>query len=283
MLNFLKQKPRRDIEFSYGGTSIILPGEHLLPKYRKIHRLYDAFLGHLVKYIEPKSTVIDVGANCGDTLILMFKENYNLYYICIEPDPIYFAYLSNNAQKISKGYPQGNISLIKSLVGASIDGVELVGNNGTKKAVPSQGAHSIRPQKLDSILFEEKTQKVRLIKSDVDGFDYDVINSAMEVIKNHKPILFFECDCDNEIQLQNYIKTTIDLEKIGYVKWVIFDNFGEVVLKTNNVKDLHQLLAYVNRQNNKRSTRTIWYFDILACVDADRNLIDKVVDDYLLI
>lgn len=56
------------IEYHYKEYSIKLPANHMLPVYQKYHPKYDRFLPHLVKYIEPSDTVIDVGANVGDTL-----------------------------------------------------------------------------------------------------------------------------------------------------------------------------------------------------------------------
>src|SRR5574340_220037 len=77
----LKKKLGINIEYQYTTFTILLPADHLLPDYQQSHKLYDRFLPHLVNYIEPKATVIDVGANCGDTLAAMYESNKSLTYI----------------------------------------------------------------------------------------------------------------------------------------------------------------------------------------------------------
>jgi hypothetical protein len=42
-----------------------------------------------------------------------------------------------------------------------------------------------------------------------------------------------------------------------------------------------QLCDYLWRQNIGRSTRTIWYYDVLAATAKDGALVDKVIDDYI--
>ena len=66
------------IEYKYNDFSILLPADHMLPLYQKVHKKYDKFLPHLVKYIKNYSTIIDVGANCGDTLAGMVDANKNI-------------------------------------------------------------------------------------------------------------------------------------------------------------------------------------------------------------
>ena len=70
-----------DTEYRFADFSIVLPADHALPIYQKAHRLYDRFLPHLSKYIESGSTVIDVGANCGDTVAAMFAARSKIFPI----------------------------------------------------------------------------------------------------------------------------------------------------------------------------------------------------------
>src|ERR1700733_8209743 len=101
-------------ECHYRGFSITLPAEHFLPLYRSIHRTYDRFLPHLVRYLESNTTVIDVGANCGDTLAGMYDANNQLKYLCIEPDDVFFDYLSENAERMRASKYGASITLHKA-------------------------------------------------------------------------------------------------------------------------------------------------------------------------
>jgi FkbM family methyltransferase len=270
-----------DIQYQYNSFSIMLPAEHLLPSYQKRHKLYDRFLPHLVKYLAPGSTVVDVGANCGDTLAAMYESNRSLAFICVEPDQMFFKYLENNVLRIREFDENATIKTVNSLVGKHITSASLEGNGGTRRAVVCDRIIAESSLSLDDILSQGKVTHIRLLKSDVDGFDYDVIDSAESIIEADAPILFFECQFDQAFQKIGYEKMIAILEVKGYGEWVIFDNYGEVVLRTGDIQIVKQLFDYVWRQNTGRSTRTICYYDILAVTQRDSNLIARVLGDYI--
>ena len=54
------------------------------------------------------------------------------------------------------------------------------------------------------------------------------------------------------------------------------------MLQTSEIKIIKQLLEYIERQNNKESTRTIYYFDILAVHKNDTLNIDDLISKFLL-
>src|SRR5260221_6312403 len=108
-LKMLKQGTRSLLglktEYRYRNFSIRLPADHLLPFYQSMYGTYDKFLPHLVRYLQPPATVIDVGANCGDTLAGMYDANDRLSYISVEPDEAFFQYLSENALRMRNSNP----------------------------------------------------------------------------------------------------------------------------------------------------------------------------------
>ena len=266
---------------TFGAYSIVLPSFHLLPKYQREHRLYDRFLPHLASHLPPNSTVIDVGANCGDTLAGMLAANPSLSMVCIEPDDVFFEYLTRNVARIQAVTPTAAIKTVKALVGKSIAQAQLHGSRGTAKAVVGNGEKSKKSQTLDSIANDCGLTGVSLVKSDVDGFDYDVIDSAEQVLRKYQPILFFECFFDNDEQRASLKRTLRMLESTGYSNWVVFDNFGELVLRTEQIEHVDQLLDYCWRQNIGRSTRTIYYFDLLVSTPSRNEWVDKVLTSYV--
>ncbi len=286
---FLKQGTRSLLglktEYRYRNFSIRLPAGHLLPFYQSMHRTYDRFLPQLVRHLEPNSTVIDVGANCGDTLAGMYDSNDRLSYICVEPDGVFFEYLSENARRMRDSNPGASIRLHKALVGKGVSQAALEGSGGTKHAVQVDGplpvAKSMFSVTLDSLLLPMASGRVELLKSDVDGFDFDVLDSAANLIAQHLPILFFECYFDDLQQKHGYQKTIAALQQGGYCTWIIFDNYGDVVLQTREIDAVFQLFDYVDRQNAGHMTRTIHYFDLLAGTERHAALLTTVVSDYL--
>jgi FkbM family methyltransferase len=272
-------------EYHYRNFSIRLPADHLLPFYQSLHGTYDKFLPHLVRYLEPNATVIDVGANCGDTLAGMYDANDRLSYICVEPDEVFFRYLSENALRMRTSNPGASIRLYKALVGKGVRQAALEGSGGTKHAVQVdeslRAAKAIPSTTLDSLVLPMQSGRVELLKSDVDGFDFDVLDSAATLIAEHLPILFFECHFGDLNQKYGYQKTIAVLQRSGYRAWTVFDNYGDVVLRTREIEALFQLFDYVDRQNAGLTTRTIHYFDVLASTERHEALLTTAVSDYL--
>ena len=272
-------------EYRYRNFSIRLPANHLLPFYQSMYGTYDKFLPHLVRYLEPHATVIDVGANCGDTLAGMYDSNNQLSYICVEPDEVFFEYLSENAQRMRNSFPGSSIRLYRALVGKGVSLAALEGSGGTKHAVQVDAslpaANAIFSVTLDSLILPTQLGRVELLKSDVDGFDFDVLDSAARIIAEHLPILFFEYYFVDLNQKYGYQKTIAALQRSGYCVWTVFDNYGDVVLRTRDIDALFQLIDYVERQNAGNLTRTIHYFDVMAGTARHEALLTMTVSDYL--
>jgi FkbM family methyltransferase len=266
---------------NFGPLSITLPRDHALPRNLKEHPLYDRFLPYLAARLPAGSTVIDVGANCGDTLAGMLAANSTLRFACIEPDDVFFDYLERNIKRIRGVLPDATIDAIKALVGKEVSKAHLQTNNGTSRSVLSEDPQAKSARSLDDIVRESSLENISLLKSDVDGFDYDVLNSAEQVIRERTPLVFFECFMENEKQRAGYKGALGMLRDAAYRDWVAFDNFGELVLRTREVAQIEQLLDYTWRQTAGRSTRTINYVDVLCGTERHAALLDEVASGYL--
>jgi hypothetical protein len=175
-------------------------------------------------------------------------------------------------------FPSINVITVKSLIGKNISNVVLEGKSGTKHAVPGSGKMNCKS--LDEILSDITIPPVVLLKTDVDGFDFDVINSSRGLLIEQQPIIFFECQTDFEYQKEDFETTILDLSLMGYDNWTIFDNFGALLLSTRDIQQIYCLMEYVWLQNIKKATRTIYYFDILASTDKHIPLLETILNDY---
>lgn len=193
-----------DQKHSIGGVYVDLPADHMLPVYQKKFQNYDRFVPHLVKSLPKESIVLDVGANVGDTAAAMVAANSSLKYICIEGDSDFYKYLIKNIMKIQKVYPQSYIDPRQYLVGTPKGSVALEGSGGTKHAIASDGASAQFAVPLDRIVPEEDSQRISLIKIDVDGYDHEVIESANTLLSVNEPLVYFECYYDNRDQFEAY-------------------------------------------------------------------------------
>ena len=81
--------------------SLILPPGHLLSIYNYLYPKYDQFISKLVTKIDYNKSVIDIGANIGDTLFRLYQNNPKLRYYSIEADEYFFNYLKKNKKELS--------------------------------------------------------------------------------------------------------------------------------------------------------------------------------------
>jgi FkbM family methyltransferase len=264
----------------FGPFSIVLPADHALPRSLKEHPLYDRFLPFLASKLPRGSSVIDVGANVGDTVASMLAKNDSLQFTCVEPDDVFFEYLQRNIGIVQGASPHASVRAVKTLVGKTLGSAELQSHNGTAHAVASQGHQAKSARTLDDIAKEAELRNISLLKVDVDGFDYDVLDSAEQIIREHEPLLFFECYVSTAEQLGGFKQTMKSLAQSRYDNWLVFDNFGELILRTREVSHVEQLVDYCWRQTSGRSTRTINYLDVLCATPRHATLFDEVASGY---
>ena len=265
--------------YNINGVSISIDYMHKLPNYQSDHPDYDKFLPHLVKYLAKDSLVIDIGANIGDTLAGMVGSNDKLKYLCIEAAEEFFNDLEKNTKSLKSQNADLQIRIIKQFVGKDIDNVNLVGMKSTKHAILDGG--KIKSKTLSLILSDlnMEQEKLALLKTDIDGFDWDVIRSSYELLTNH-PYIYFECQYESHEQLNNYKEMFTELQVIGYSNFAFFDNFGNYICTINNLENIHELLSYIERQNFYKSTRTINYYDILAYSSDKMNEMKQIINKY---
>jgi FkbM family methyltransferase len=259
--------------YACGPCEIVLPPDHKLPEYQRRHPRYDRFLPHLAAYIPATAAVIDVGANCGDTVAAMVGGNARLHYLCIEPDETFYRYLRGNLERLAAARPGIRIDTVRALVGKQVQSASLEGEGGTKHARPGPGGEIATT--VDRIVEGRLLPPVWLLKSDVDGFD-----SAMGVIARDHPVLFFECQPLTEQQKSGFASLLPCLGQAGYTHWSVFDNFGELMLRDVEPLQIEQLMEYVWRQHQGQATRTIYYCDILASTERDAPRVAEALDSY---
>ena len=267
--------------YQINNYSIQIDFTHRLPDYQSVHPFYDRFLPHLVQYLPENSLVIDVGANVGDTLVAMVGNNDKLEYLCVEASSDFFSDLEKNVKHLKSQNSNLRISLVNELVGRDVTDVGLDGQGGTKHAIVGGG--DIKSKTMLSILKELRVEHslLSLLKTDVDGFDWDVIRSSYEILK-HNPYVYFECQYDNFEQLDSYKEMFSEMISIGYSKFAFFDNFGQYILSTEKFSEIMDLLDYVKRQNFYNSTRTYDYYDVLAFSNDKYEEVNSLISEYAL-
>ena len=272
---------------------IKLDSGHALPTYKKEHINYDRFLPHLVGFInDENSIVVDIGANYGDTMAALAISNSNLTYICIEADIDFYDYLLHNIERVRSSIPTLSVLPFLAFLGKNIFPIKMEGKSGAKHAVVSNENTNVYERaripvmplsRIIASLATHPDSCIRLLKTDTDGYDYDALDASQDVIERFNPIIYFECFFDSDYQLKGYQETLTRLSALGYVNGVVFDNFGGIVLRShgmNLLPDIFFLIDYLNNQNKKLTSRTIYYYDICLFTEADYSLDDQAIATY---
>ena len=231
-----------DQKIKIGSRIMVLPPEHPLSMWTSLYKDYDNFLPKLVKEMSSNESIIDIGANVGDTLFRFIDTNSKPNYFSIEADQYFFKYLKKNKGLLEKDI-QDRVTLINELVGNNLKGhLTQKSNLGSKFLVESPDG--LETKSLDKIIIDGNIQNIKLIKVDVDGYDYNVLLSAMNEIKKNKPSLFFEYMSLNKTE---YIELIKKLYEIGYSEWTIINNYGSAIFENKHYKDV---LDYIDSEKN---------------------------------
>jgi len=155
-------------------------------------------------------------------------------------------------------------------------------SEGTAKAIVDETSKTkIETETLDQIVSTQDYQKVSLIFTDTDGFDYDVIYSAEGIIDASQPVIFFEFMCTSNEVLNDYQKLLEYLEAKNYVDFAIFDNFGNLMSRQSKKSAVLNLAHYALLQNRKVGTRTIYYLDVLTWTAKNCDMINEVISNFI--
>lgn len=223
------------IRYELDGTILLLPLSHQLPFIRASHPKYSTNVARIAaialsKY--PDLSMIDIGANIGDTVAIVRHDAY-FPIMCIDGDPIFFSILEKNAQAWTDVY------LVQSFVG-DINGAtptRIIAERGTARLIADTrgNGNSTRTETLTNILSAHPTfTPPRLIKIDTDGFDLKIVTHELSLIERLRPIIFLEYDPYFFEQHQSDGHALFHkLSSIGYDAALIFDNTGEFLAYMN--------------------------------------------------
>jgi FkbM family methyltransferase len=186
----------------------------------------------ILHYLQPNTDFLDIGANIGlislGVLLKAKKQNIPIHTVhCFECDTSHFNLLQKNTSNYN------NIQLYPFAISNKYELCKMtqctlnLGGNYIHQTVndqqPTNYDHPCYPilgsypqqhvftpaMSLDSILYQFKN-KISVIKIDVEGFELNALNGAIQLIQLHRPILLIEIW---EINLDKIIKL---LDSLNY-------------------------------------------------------------------
>ena len=262
-----------------GQYTLKLPAGHWLDANQAMHPHYDEALGEIARIVYdkyPTCVAVDIGANVGDSAALM-RKYHPLHVICIEADPVYLPYLHENAKQI------GDIRVEACYVGPrseTIDPERIIRSHGAATILPAgQGTsgNGLPMRPLDEIVESHAADGlVRLLKTDTDGCDFDIIVGSAAYLTRQKPVLFFEYDpgwADGGPEKAHDAMRV--LASAGYRKYVVFTNCGDFLLTTDNVELFDELNVFLRRVRDRQGS-LIRYLDVAAFAAEDLDLFSRL-------
>ena len=269
-------KKGNTVYLNIGDFTLALPKTHMLPEYLAIHPYYSMNLGRIAGYIQEffkNFTIIDVGANIGDSVALIRSAGIQTKIHCIEGEPEFLKYLEQNIRQFE------GIIVHKTYLGdtlASIDIENINSREGTSKieteatGISANGLHIIPLDQLNADF-----TGLKLLKIDTDGYDFKILRGAKETLAKYKPVIFAEYSPRDFVQVDpGYMKVFDMLAALGYDKIIFYDNYGVLLTvgSTSQINDITILSEYVL---NKKASFP--YFDICIFHRDDDELFSNIL------
>lgn len=248
-----------------GDFLLAFPDDHRLPEIQRVDVLYDRGWKHALRSIgsaRPRSTIIDVGANVGDTAAFIRSHTKNPI-LCVEGGDDFIPYLRHNVDIIGK-----DIRVIEDFVAPQADfKASYTSETGTGRLVPDTNA-DFSSVSLSDVLRAARDLGdggIALFKSDTDGMDAILISEALDLCPNTP--LFFECDYR--------LTQTADGKDIwsgifGDLKnrkssMIVFDNHGLPMMCMDcvDVDIINDIQGWIHCQHQLHSVRT-HYIDLVV-------------------
>jgi FkbM family methyltransferase len=157
---------------------------------------------YLLDYLENSEVILDIGANIGQTSFNIIgtqqKKGLNPVVHAFEPYPQTFKKLETNKTLNSgisvKTY---NLGLGRKKGMLHMTQHSPLNSGGFRMTDESDNSISVPVISLDEFVSENQLTKIDFIKIDVEGFEVQVLEGALETLKTFRPILVFEYSLEN--------------------------------------------------------------------------------------
>jgi FkbM family methyltransferase len=215
----------------------------------------------------PDAPMIDVGANVGDTAVLM-RRGATGPILCIEGSPRYAALCRRNLESIPR------VTVVNAFVdtGRAIN-ARIDENKGSGSAVFDETCET-PTYSLAQAAAQFGFAGAKLVKIDTDGFDGRIIQAALPWLSSAQPVLFWELDLtSDEAHSGPGLDVLRSLAEIGYDQLMFYSNTGDYIVTADALDSdlLDDLTWYTSKRANRLRVPPA-YADVCAFPRMDRDL-----------
>ena len=265
------------IRFQYGQFFLKCDSSHHLPKILNDLPNFGRNLADVINALEVREPrVIDIGANIGDTAILLARFAPGATVLCIEGDARFMSDLKCNTSQIN------GVTIAQGILSdrtAEVRG-KFTDEKGTAHVVLNEGSDLLRVQTLDDLLTAyPEFSSPDVLKIDTDGFEPAILRGAKGVLSSSKPVVFYEWhpECYNMAGEDN-ISHADFLMELGYEGFTIFTNRGELLLHIR--RPGHEVWESFARFSGERRRIDNCHFDVAAFPTERLNAWDRLWGHY---
>ena len=163
-----------------------------------IHGIHEPLTTHLVnEEIRSGMKIIDIGSNIGYYAILesrLVGKSGKIF--SIEPSPTNFELLKENLELQN----EKNFELYNLAIGDKNEEIEFLISKksnwskikGKTDIVGENEVIKVSSKTLDEFCEQNKIENIDLIRMDVEGYEFNIINGAEKILKKFKPIIMIE-------------------------------------------------------------------------------------------
>lgn len=263
--------PDRPVRRQVRGVEMLLPRRHVLPYLAADDRPYAHNLVDLAVRLgaaaEEELVVLDVGANVGDSTLLI-RDRVACRTVCVEGDPQWLRYLEQNVGHLT------DVSIEPSLLAGDgeVGFASIVHEDaGSSHLVPAdEGTGTPMLPAGELLARHPELARVRLVKSDTDGYDVTLVPALARTFAASKPVLFFEYDpVPTRIATPGVEPARVwaELAEQGYDRAAVWTNGGRV-LGNATVADLATRCEVLDADRGDRGYE-FWDVAVAHRDDAD--------------
>lgn len=186
---------RRQVTREVQGVTLAMPWSHRLPDFAGGDSIYGQNLVRLAELLSQPGApllVLDIGANIGDSA-LQILDATDARVLCVEADAFYLRFLETNTAADRRVVVENALLLPD---GAEPGAMVPVRHGGSTRFARSQ---STSPQSATVTVTELRArhpefEALRLVKSDTDGYEVQLVPAVAAAYAAVRPVLFFEFD-----------------------------------------------------------------------------------------
>jgi glycosyltransferase involved in cell wall biosynthesis len=256
--------PHTDDQVLRVGTArVCLPAAHPLPALQREHKLYQRLPAALAAVLDDGDLAVIAGAGHGATLATLHSARPALGVLAIEKDATRFAYLRANAQELGGG---GGLPANVQLQHAELGSSALPGIDAAVSECGALGGAT----------------RLRLISCDVGADGAAILAGAATLCAAMRPMLHVSCQFGADDAALPAWRTRLQaLLDAGYAGFWIIDNFGNPIVEVSTLRALDQAFAYLQRQHQRRATRTLYHFELLAFALRDAARAGRAIERHV--